>query len=91
MKDLFSKAAEIELKNAYNITATNFMKNLIFYGKPLITKFRIVWIKDYESIVFHISDFKKYFYRFGICVEESEIKVEYLGGLDKIIQVLTRL
>jgi len=29
-KDLFGNAAEIELKNAYNITATNFMKNLIF-------------------------------------------------------------
>ena len=28
MKDLFGEAAEIELKNAYNITATNFMKNL---------------------------------------------------------------
>jgi hypothetical protein len=38
MKDLFSKAAEIELKNAYNITATNFMKNLIFYDKPLVAK-----------------------------------------------------
>jgi very-short-patch-repair endonuclease len=88
MKDLFGEAAEIELKNAYNITATNFMKNLIFYGKPLIAKFRIVWIKDYESIVFHISDFKKYFYRFGICVEESEIKVECLGELDKIENIL---
>ena len=88
MKDLFGEAAEIELKNAYNITATNFMKNLIFYGKPLIAKFRIVWIKDYESIVFHISDFKKYFYRFGIYVEESEIKVECLGELDKIENIL---
>ena len=30
MKGLFGETAEIELKNAYNITATNFMKNLIF-------------------------------------------------------------
>jgi hypothetical protein len=88
MKDLFGEAAEIELKNAYNITATNFMKNLIFYGKPLIAKFRIVWIKDYESIVFHISDFKTYFYRFGIYVEESEVKVECLGELEKIENIL---
>lgn len=61
MKGLFGETAEIELKNAYNITATNFMKNLIFYGKPLIAKIRIVWIKDYDSIVFHINEFKKNF------------------------------
>ncbi|HEU4446954.1 MAG TPA: DUF559 domain-containing protein [Nitrososphaeraceae archaeon] len=84
MKGLFGETAEIELKNAYNITATNFIKNMIFYGKPLIARIRIVWIKDYESIVFHINEFKKYFYRFGIYVEESEVKVECLGELDKI-------
>ena len=88
MKGLFGETAEIELKNAYNITATNFMKNLIFYGKPLIARIRIVWIKDYESIVFHINEFKKYFYRFGIYVEESEVKVECLGELDKIENIL---
>lgn len=88
MKGLFGETAEIELKNAYNITATNFMKNLIFYGKPLIARIRIVWIKDYESIVFHINEFKKYFYRFRIYVEESEVKVECLGELDKIENIL---
>jgi hypothetical protein len=88
MKGLFGEAAEIELQNAYNITATNFMKNLIFYGKPLIARTRIVWIKDYESIVFHINDFKKYFHRFGIYVEESEVKVECLGELEKIENIL---
>jgi hypothetical protein len=31
MKGLFGETAEIELKNAYNITATNFMKNLILW------------------------------------------------------------
>jgi very-short-patch-repair endonuclease len=88
MKGLFGVTAKIELKNAYNITATNFMKNLIFYGKPLIARMRIVWIKDYESIVFHINEFKKYFYRFGIYVEESEVKAECLGELDKIENIL---
>jgi very-short-patch-repair endonuclease len=88
MKGLFGEAAEIELRNAYNITATNFVKNLIFYGKPLIARIRIVWIKDYESIVFHISDFKRHFYRFGIFVEESEVKVECLGELDRIENIL---
>jgi very-short-patch-repair endonuclease len=88
MKGLFGETAEIELKNAYNITATNFMKNMIFYGKPLIAKVRIVWIKDYESIAFHIDDFKRHFYRFGIYVEESEVKVECLGELEKIENIL---
>ena len=88
MKGFFGEAAEIELKNAYNITATNFMKNLIFYGKPLIARIRIVWIKDYESIIFHINEFKKHFYRFGIYVEESEVKVECLGELEKIENIL---
>jgi hypothetical protein len=88
MRNLFGASAEVELKNAYNITATNFMKNLIFYGKPLIARIRIVWIKDYESIIFHINDFKKHFYRFGIYVEESEVKVECLGELEKIENIL---
>jgi very-short-patch-repair endonuclease len=88
MKGLFGDTAEIELKNAYNITATNFMKNLIFYGKPLIARKRIVLIKDYESIIFHIHEFKKHFYRFGIYVEESEVKVECLGELEKIENIL---
>ena len=88
MKGLFGETAEIELKNAYNITATNFMKNLIFYGKPLIARMRIVWIKDYESIVFYSNEFKKYFYNFGIYVEESEVKAECLGELDKIENIL---
>lgn len=43
MNSFFGKVGEIELKNAYNITATNFIKNLIFYGK------RLVWIKDYKA------------------------------------------
>jgi hypothetical protein len=88
MKGLFGETAEIELKNAYNITATNFMKNLIFYGKTLIARIRMVWMKDHESIVFHIDEFKKNFYRFGIYVEESEVKVECLGELDKIENIL---
>jgi very-short-patch-repair endonuclease len=88
MKDLFGGSSELELKNAYNITATNFMKNLIFYGKPLIAKIRVVWIKDYESIVIHINEFKKYFYRFGIYVEEPEVKMECLGELEKIENIL---
>jgi very-short-patch-repair endonuclease len=88
MKGLFGDTAEIELKNAYNITATNFMKNLTFYGKPLIARIRIVWIKVYESIIFHINEFNKYFYRFGIYVEESEVKVECLGELEKIENIL---
>ena len=88
MKGFFGEAAEIELKNAYNITATNFMKNLIFYGKSLIARIRIVWIKDYETIIFHINEFKKHFYRFGIYVEESEVKVECLGELEKIENIL---
>jgi very-short-patch-repair endonuclease len=88
MKGFFGEAAEIELKNAYNITATNFMKNLIFYGKPLIARIRIVWVKDYETIIFHINEFKKHFYRIGIYVEESEVKVECLGELEKIENIL---
>jgi len=45
-------------------------------------------IKDYESIVFHINNFNKYFYRFGIYVEESEVRAECLGELEKIENIL---
>jgi hypothetical protein len=54
----------------------------------LTARIRIVWIKDYESIIFHINEFNKYFYRFGIQVEESEVKVECLGELEKIENIL---
>ena len=84
MNELFGNASEIELKNAFNITATNFIKNLIFYGKPRVAVRRLVWIKDYKSIVFHINEFNEYFLKFGIGVEESEVKLECLGELDKI-------
>src|SRR5207244_740955 len=84
MNELFGKIGEIELKNAYNITATNFMKNLIFYGKPRIASNRLVRIKDYKTIVYHINDFNKHFHKFGITVEESEVKIECIGELEKI-------
>ena len=85
MNYLFGKIGEIELQNAYNITATNFIKNLIFYGKPRIADNRLVWIKDYKSILSHINNFNRYFYRFGIAVQEAEVKIECLGELQKII------
>jgi hypothetical protein len=84
MNELFGKSSEIELKNAFNITATNFIKNLIFYGKPRVALSRLVWIKDYKSIVSHINEFNEYFLKFGIGVEEPEVKLECLGELDTI-------
>jgi hypothetical protein len=60
------------------------MKNIIFYGKPRIAQNRLVWIKDYKSIVSHINDFNIHFFKFGISVEEHEVKVECIGELEKI-------
>jgi hypothetical protein len=76
MNYLFGKIEEIELKNAYNMTVTNFIKNIIFYGKPRVAHTRLVWIKHYKAIVSHINDFNEYFYKFGITVEEAEVKTE---------------
>lgn len=84
MREIFVTDGEIELKNAYNITATNFIKNLIFYTKPRVVAKRLVWIKDYKSIVSLIDDFNKYFLKFEISVNESKVKVECLGELEKI-------
>jgi hypothetical protein len=39
---------------------------------------------DYKSIVSHINEFNEYFLKFGIVVEESEVKLECLGELAKI-------
>lgn len=88
MNELFGKVAELELKNAYNITATNFMKNLIFYGKPRVTVNRLVLIRNYESIVSHINNFNRYFHKFGIAIEESDVKDECLGELEKIEKLI---
>jgi hypothetical protein len=84
MNFLFGKIGEIELKNAYNITVTNFIKNIIFYGKPRVIHTRLVWIKDYKAVISHIHNFNKYFYKFGITVEEAEVKTECIEELHKI-------
>lgn len=90
MNHLFGKIGEIELKNAYNITATNFIKNIVFYGKPRVAHTRLAWIKDYTDIISHINDFNKYFYKFGIAVEEAEVKAECIGELQKIQRTIDK-
>jgi hypothetical protein len=81
---------DIELKNAYNMTVTNFIKNIIFYGKPRVAHTRLVWIKHYKAIVSHINDFNEHFYKFGITVEEAEVKTECLEELQKIQRTIDK-
>ena len=65
----------IFLKNIFNITASNFFKNLIFNGGPKINE-GIIDIKDIKILESNINCFNKYFNKYGIKVESSDIKTE---------------
>ncbi len=73
----------IHLKNQFNKTAANFFKNLIFKGGLHIRK-GLVFIKDKDSLNYHIDNFNKNLSELGISVERSTIKQECKAELQKL-------
>jgi len=84
LQEFFGDIATVELKNEFNISATNFLKNLVYYGKPGILPERIVDIKNNDDIQNLVKSFNSNFLKFRIQVSEEDLKIECLHEKEKI-------
>ena len=84
LQEFFGDIATVELKNEFNISATNFLKNLVYYGKPRILPERIVDIKNNDDIQNLVKSFNSNFLKFRIQVSEEDLKIECLHEKEKI-------
>ena len=83
ISDLFgSKISSTHLQNSFNITAPNFIKNLVFEGGPKINP-RIVSIDDGTNLDSHIENFNLNFSKLGITVEKFDVMIECTKELEK--------
>jgi Protein of unknown function (DUF559) len=84
MSELFEdRVAAIYLKNSFNITAPNFIKNLVFVGGPR-AKPGVISIKDADTLEFNIDSFNHNFSEVGITVEKHDVVIECRGELEKL-------
>jgi hypothetical protein len=84
MSELFQDhVSAIYLKNSFNITAPNFIKNLVFYGGPR-AKPGIISIIDADSLESNIDSFNCNFSKVGITVEKHDVVIECRGELQKL-------
>jgi hypothetical protein len=91
---LFSKAMDIisnlfgsntsstYLQNSFNITAPNFIKNLVFEGGPKINP-RIISINDSTNLEYNIENFNQNFSKLGVSVGRFDVMVECIKELEK--------
>jgi len=77
-REFFGEIATVELRNEFNITATNFLKNLVYYGKPRILPCRAIHIKNYGDVQGLVKSFNSNFSTFRIAVVEDDLKIECL-------------
>jgi very-short-patch-repair endonuclease len=86
VQEIFGEQGEmagIHLKNMFNVSAPGFLKNLVFFGGPRINQ-GIVSITNLHSLKTHIHAFNEHFFRYGVNVEDAEVKVECLYALRKM-------
>ena len=84
LQEFFGEIGTIELKNEFNMSATNFLKNLVFYGKPRILPKRVITIQNDEDISNLVKSFNFNFSKFGIQVSDEDLKIECLHEKEKI-------
>ena len=73
------------LQNAFNITATNFIKNLVFQGGPMINA-GIISIGNTSTLELSIEKFNQSFSKLGITVERTDVKIECIKELKRRAQ-----
>ena len=83
LQEFFGEIGTIELKNEFNMSATNFLKNLVFYGKPRILPKRVITIQNDEDIQNLVKSFNSNFSKFGIQVSDEDLKIECLHEKEK--------
>ena len=74
------------LKNAFNITAPNFIKNLVFNGGPKINP-GVVSIKDKDKLEKTIIDFNQSFNKMDIFVDRHDVIIECIEEIKKIKRI----
>ena len=83
LSELFEdQIAAIYLKNAFNITAPNFIKNLVFIGGPR-AKPGVISIKDADALECNIDSFNRNFSKVGVIVEKHDVVIECRVELEK--------
>jgi Protein of unknown function (DUF559) len=84
VSELFEdQVAAIYLKNSFNITAPNFIKNLLFVGGPR-AKPGIISITDADTLESNIYSFNNNFSKVGISVERHDVMIECREELEKL-------
>ena len=84
VSELFEdQVVAIYLKNSFNITAPNFIKNLVFSGGPR-AKPGIISIKDADTLESNIDSFNHNFSKLGIAVEKHDVVIECREELEKL-------
>ena len=73
----------IYLTNAFNITAPNFIKNLVFNGGPKINP-GIVSIKDKDTLETTINEFNQSVNKIGVFIDKDDVIVECIEEIKKI-------
>ena len=86
LREFFGEIATVELRNEFNITATNFLKNLVYYGKPGILPYRAIQVKNYDDVHGLVKSFNSNFSKFGIAVVEDDLKIECLHEKKRIAE-----
>ena len=84
VSELFEdQVVAIYLKNSFNITAPNFIKNLVFNGGPR-AKPGIISIKDADTLESNIDSFNHNFSKVGIAVAKRDVVIECKEELEKL-------
>ncbi|MGA8083376.1 MAG: DUF559 domain-containing protein [Candidatus Nitrosopolaris sp.] len=84
VSELFEdQVVAIYLKNSFNITAPNFIKNLVFNGGPR-AKPGIISIKDADTLESNIDSFNQNFSKVGIAVAKRDVVIECREELEKL-------
>ena len=91
LQEFFGDIATVELKNEFNISATTFLKNLVYYGKPGIIPNRVIYIKNYEDIQNLVKNFNSNFSTFDIKVSENDLKIECIHEKKKMYRQKFRI
>ena len=66
------------------MSATNFLKNLVIYGKPRILPKRVITVQNDDDIQNLVKSFNSNFSKFGIQVSDEDLKIECLHEKEKI-------
>lgn len=83
MSDMFeSDMSGVYLVNSFNITAPNFLKNLVFEGGPKVNP-AIVSVKDGSTLETSIANFNQSFSKLDITVDKSDVVFECIKELEK--------